>query len=303
LSRQGVDYRTFELQVEAELAWRKAVVRRVRSTIKVGDDAVDEAINAIETNKGKLEYFVAEIFIPFDPNKSLDETYQNSLRLYSQVQKGANFNAIARSFSQSASAAKGGNLGWIRIDQVDENLTKIIVNMAKKSITKPINGADGYDILQLLNKRISAGLPVANVKVSLQQVFLPLRQNPSPGEVSAQSKLAKQISSSVNSCAALEKKGVEISSKQSGRLEVADLSRLPANIRNVVQNIPLSKASEPIRTGAGFLILMVCNRTGGDLDDDIRKRIRNMLMEKRAVLTARRMLRNIRRSAFVDIRR
>jgi peptidyl-prolyl cis-trans isomerase SurA len=303
LAKQRIDFRTFELQIEAEVAWRKAVVRQVRSTIKIGEDAIDETISGIEKNKGKPEYLVAEIFIPFDPTKSAEETLQSTIRLHSQVQKGANFAALARSFSQSASAANGGNLGWIRSDQVDENLSVIIINMSKGATTKPIKGADGYYILRMLNKRRSPGLPTTNVKISLQQVFLPLRQNPSPGEVNAQSNLAKEISSTIRTCSALAKKGAELGSKQSGRLEVADISRLPANLRNVVQNIPLSKASDPIQTAAGFLVLMVCKRSGGGITKDIRNRIRNALLEKRATLVSRRMLRNIRRTAFVDIRR
>tara|TARA_B100000315_G_scaffold257793_2_gene307842 strand:- start:9510 stop:10871 length:1362 start_codon:yes stop_codon:yes gene_type:complete len=302
LAQENVDWRTFELQIEAELAWRGAVIRQVRSNSKIGDDAVDEAIATIEGNKGKPEYFVAEIFIPFDPTKSLEESHQTALRLRAQLQSGANFSALARSFSKSASAAKGGNLGWIRSDQVDQNLSKIIINMTKGNITNPVRGADGFYILRLLNKRIASGVSAGNVKVSLQQVFLPLRQNASQGEISAQEKLATQISKSSNSCSALEKKGVELGSKQSGRLDVQDTSRLPANIKNVVQNIPLSKASSPIRTAAGYLVLMVCKRSGGDITEQVRSRIRGMLLEKRAALVSRRMLRDIRRSAVLDIR-
>ena len=302
LTQENVDWRTFELQIEAELAWRGAVVKQVRSSTKISDDAVDEAIATIEANKGKSEYFVAEIFIPFDPKKSIEVSRQTALELRSQIQNGANFSALARSFSKSASAAKGGNLGWIRSNQVDQNLSKIIVNMPKGSTTSPVQGADGFYILRLLNKRIASGVAAANVKVSLQQVFLPLRKNASQGEISAQEKLAVKISVSSNSCSALEKMGAELGSKQSGRLDVQDTSRLPVNIRNVVQNIPLSKASSPIRTAAGYLVLMVCERSGGAITEQVRSRIRNMLMNRRAALVSRRMLRDIKRSAVLDIR-
>ena len=302
LTQENVDWRTFELQIEAELAWRGAVVRQIRSSIKIGDDAVDEAIATIEANKGKPEYFVAEIFIPFDPTKSIEVSRQTALGLRSQIKNGANFSALARSFSKSASAAKGGNLGWIRSDQIDQNLSKIIVNMPKGSTTSPVQGADGFYILRLLNKRIASGVAAANVKVSLQQVFLPLRKTASQGEISAQEKLAGKISVSSNSCSALEKMGAELGSKQSGRLDVQDTSKLPVNIRNVVHNIPLSKASSPIRTAAGYLVLMVCERSGGAITEQVRSRIRNMLMNRRAALVSRRMLRDIKRSAVLDIR-
>ena len=156
--------------------------------------------------------------------------------------------------------------------------------------------------MRLLNKRVASGVAAANVKVSLQQVFLPLRQNASQGEITAQQKLAAKISTTSNSCSSLEKMGTELGSKQSGRLEVQDTSRLPANIRNIVQNVALSKASSPIRTAAGFLVLMVCKRSGGGITEQVRTRIRNQLLERRAALISRRMLRDIRRAAVLDIR-
>ena len=114
--------------------------------------------------------------------------------------------------------------------------------------------------------------------------------------------MAAIISTSSNSCSALKKNGAELGSKQSGHLDVQDTSRLPVKIRNVVQNIPLSKASSPIRTATGYLVLMVCERSGGAITEQVRSRIKNMLMERRAALVSRRMLRDIRRSAVLDIR-
>ena len=50
-------------------------------------------------------------------------------RLYQQIKDGTPFGQVARSFSESASAARNGNLGWIREDQLDPNLAKIISNL------------------------------------------------------------------------------------------------------------------------------------------------------------------------------
>ncbi|MGY9000580.1 MAG: hypothetical protein ACKVIK_11725, partial [Rhodospirillales bacterium] len=120
--------------------------------------------------------------------------------------------------------------------------------------------------------------------------------------VNAKRNLAKQISSSINTCSGLAQKGVELGSKKSGRLEVADTSKLPKQIQSVVTNIPLSKASEPIQISTGFLVMMVCKRSGGGIIANVRNRMRNILLQKRASLMSRRMLRNVTRAAFLDIR-
>ena len=92
----GIDWRTFKQQIETQLSWRSVIQRRVNSNEKIGDGAIDEQIVLIETNKGKPEYLVGEIFLPFDSGKTVDNVRQIGDRLYSQIRKGASFPDIAR---------------------------------------------------------------------------------------------------------------------------------------------------------------------------------------------------------------
>ena len=302
LKQKGINFRAFERQVEAQAAWKKAVVKQVMSTSKINDENIDEAITEIESNTGKPEYNVAEIFFPFEPGKSKEEISQIAMRLYIQLQQGANFAAVARAFSQSSSSTKGGDLGWIRNNQIEKNLSNIMVGMKKNSTSKPFEGEDGYYILKLLDKRLSSGVPREKLRVTLQQLFLPLRENNSTNEANYIKEKAKYISVNSKTCSDLSKKGKELGSKQSGQVKVEDISQLPIRIRNIVKTLKLSKASKPIKMNSGFLIIMVCKRTGGGIVKNMRSQIKNMLLQRRAVLIDRRMLRDIRRTAFLDIR-
>ncbi|HIF58605.1 MAG TPA: hypothetical protein EYQ26_03810 [Rhodospirillales bacterium] len=302
MKKKGINFSSFQLQVEAQTAWSKAVVKQVLSANRISDEAVDEAIATIELNKGKPEYNVAEIFIPFEAGKSTEKARQIAMRLYSQIQQGANFSALARAFSQSASAGKGGNLGWIRNEQIEQNLSNIMTKMRKNSTSEPMKGESGYYVLNLIDKRKSLGVSTEKIKITLEQLFLPLRINSSENETKVITEQAEDISSSIKTCSALNQKGKELGSRQSGTLEVNDITQLPTNIRTIVQKNDLFKASKPIRTGSGILIIMVCKRSGGGTLKNIRAKIKSMLLQKRAVLTDRSMLRNIRRTAFLDIR-
>ena len=103
--------------------------------------------------------------------------------------------------------------------------------------------------------------------------------------------------------ALLAEKGKELPSKNSGRIEVDDVSKLPDPIKKIVVTIPLNTASEPIVVSSGVIVLMVCNRSGGKITKDTRDQVRRMLLMKRAELLERSMLRDIQRSAFLEIRR
>ena len=298
----GIDWRTFKQQIETQLSWRLVIQRRVYSNEKIGEDAIDEQIVLIETNKGKPEYLVGEIFLPFDSGKTVDNVRQIGDRLYSQIRKGASFPDIARSFSQSASAANDGNLGWIRADQLDDILADFISKMIPGSISPPMKGADGFYILSLQDKRTAKGLPPPDISVTFQQVFLPLRSNASPGEVSAQNNVAKTVSAAASNCQDMARLGKEKGAKQSGRLNNIKLSALPENFQNAIQKYGVGKASGPLRTPAGFIVVMLCSKSGDGSKNVVRQKIERSLLEQKASLVSRRLLRDLRRAAFVDIR-
>ena len=302
MKEKGINFRSFERQVEIQTAWQKAVVKNVLSTNKIGDDAVDSAITAIESNKGKPEYNVGEIFISFETSKSPLETGQIAMRLYSQLEQGANFSALARAFSQSVSAATGGNLGWVRHYQVEKNLSKTMILMKKNTISKPFKGEGGYYILRLFDKRLSSGVPSEKIKVTFQQLFIPLPENSKIKQMTDVVERAENISSNTKNCSDLNKKGKELGSTQSGELKIDDVLKLPSNIRSIVNKIELSKASKPIKTSTGILIIMVCKRSGGGTAKNMKAQIKNMLLQQLAILIDRRMLRDIRRTSFLDIR-
>ena len=302
LIEHGIDKTTFEKQIEAELLWSKIIRRLALATIKNSEVAIKDAIAVMRANKGKPEYLAAEIFIPFESNKSALETKQMVGRLHRQIVEGARFSALARTFSQSASAAKGGSMGWIRADQLEKNLAIVIARLKPGQMSAPIQVPDGYYILLLQNQRVAAGLPQPNVTVNLQQVFLPLTQKASKTELNTQLNLAKSIAKTTSGCQNLDNVGKEMGSPQSGKLDNIKLDRLPQNIRSAIQDLGIGEASNPVQIAAGILVVMVCKKTGQATEAQIRQQVSLRLSERRARLLARRLIRDLRNSTYVDKR-
>jgi peptidyl-prolyl cis-trans isomerase SurA len=299
LDQNRIDRGTLRLQIEAEISWRKMIMNQVRANVVISDEAVDDAIQRIEANKGQPEYLLNEIFIAMGTGKSADETRQITERLRQQITEGANFEELARSFSQSASAASGGNLGWVREDQFDPALIKAIQTLNAGELSQPIQGIDGFYILSLRGRRLSEGLPPPDMTLTLQQVFVPAQA----GDIAQRTAVAENISAQAKSCEDMDAAGKKLASPQSGRLSNIKLSRLPPQGRGEVAQLSDRQASKPIRLGDGVMVLMICERTGDRNNEDVRNRIRNMLAGERAELLSRRQMRDLYRSAFVDIRR
>ena len=70
--------------------------------------------------------------------------------------------------------------------------------------------------------------------------------------------------------------------------------------------LPINQASEPIKNDGSITILMVCERNIPVVDKPTpaywRKKIKARLINKRLDLVSEQYIRNIRRTAIVDIR-
>lgn len=302
LRQNNIDVFSYERQLESELAWNQIIRREASKSGLVNPKSIDEQISLIRANKGKPEYLVAEIYIPFDAASTTSEVKDLAERIKSQIRQGARFANLARSFSQSASAARGGSLGWVREDQLDPALAGVVGNLNRGELSAPAKGADGFYLIQLQNKRIARGLPEGDAIVSLQQIFLPLRRDAKDSTVQSKLNVARSVSATAQNCQDMEILGKEIGPSGSGKISDVKLSSISPNLRELAQNLEIDQASAPIRTEGGFLVIMVCSRKSSMNEEAIRQRIAMSLSEQKAELVSRRLLRDLRQSAFVDIR-
>jgi peptidyl-prolyl cis-trans isomerase SurA len=156
LASQGVPRSTLESQIRSTIAWGKLVQRRLRPSIEIGQEEVDQVIQRIQANAGKPEYLAAEIFLAVDAPEREDDVRRLADRLYEQIGQGANFTAVARQFSQSAGAAAGGDLGWVQQGQLPEELDSTLRQLRPGQASRPIRSITGYHILMLRDERAVA---------------------------------------------------------------------------------------------------------------------------------------------------
>jgi peptidyl-prolyl cis-trans isomerase SurA len=302
LKNLGVEKLALINQVEPEIAWAKVVGRRIRPQIQIGAEEIDETISRLNDAKGKPEHLLAEIFLRVDDAKNEGGVRQLANRILQQIKKGASFQALARNFSQNAAAPSGGDLGWIRQGELDAELDATVSKMKPSTVAGPIRTISGYHILLLRERRIAKGLEGPDVSLVLQQLFFPMTKEATAEDFTRQIEQAAVISGKASSCDDMETIGRELGTQQSGSLGTVKLSALPDSLRSAVEDLAIGQPSKPVQTGTGVIVLMVCERSGDAGPETVRKRIENMLFQQRRDAAARRYLRDLRRSAFIDVR-
>ncbi len=296
LKNRGILIEALRQQVHAQLLWGALVSRRLRPSVTVSDDEVEEVVDRITASRGSTQRLVSEIFLSVDTVLREEEVRHNATRLFEQVRAGANFAALAREFSESATTARGGDIGWVQEGQLPEELDRALATMKPGSLSMPVRTLSGYHILFLRDQR---KLSLGTVTLNLKQILMALPDNASAEQRQQAAAQAAEMRPRINGCAGLDELADELGSPGSGDLGTLKLGDLPATIRDAVKGLPIGKPSAPIEVPGGISVLVVCERVDSGVD---RTRIRDRLVGERLDILSRRYLRDLRRSANVDIR-
>jgi len=302
MRRVGIDVETFLDQERAGIAWRKLVRRRLRPQVNISDEEIEEVLNRLKASQGQDEFLLAEIFVSFDAPDEEIAAKRTADRLVGQARKGARFNALARQFSHSATAAVGGDLGWIRSAELDPKTLAIVSSLAKGQATDPMRTVTGFRIYLLREKRKIAAKGPGETVVVLKQIFFPLLSNATSDETRNQIDLAKTVGGAVDGCKDMDSVAKEVRSPRPANLGKFAYSELSNDIRVAIDGLPLGKASKPVTAAGGIRLLMVCERTEPKFELPSRPAVMDRLINRRLELMARRYLRDLRRAAIVDVR-
>jgi len=287
-------------QIKATLAWNKLVLRRLGPTVSISDDDVDEAVRRITDSRGKTERRVSEIFLAVDNPADDEQVKHGAERLVEQIRGGADFSSVALQFSDSATAAVGGDIGWVMPGQLSSQLDEALAPLHPGEIAGPIQTIGGYYVLLLRDERTSAASADADI-LHLNQVVLPLAKDATPEQRAQVEAAAKHIQQEAKGCAQFQSLGKASGAVGEGDLGSVSVSDLSSELRQLVADLPVGQASAPQRLDNGIALAMVCSREQG-ADPTERQNVLRSLQREKLDLLARRYLRDLRRAAFVDIR-
>ena len=129
LQRQGIAPQSALEQIRTNIAWQKLLSRTVVPTIEVGEDKIDAVVKRIDDNRGVTEFRIGEILLPVDNQADAGDIRKLAERLVQQIREGADFRAVAQQFSKSATAAIGGDVGWILPGELNPVLDTVITQL------------------------------------------------------------------------------------------------------------------------------------------------------------------------------
>ncbi len=301
LRGNGLDPTAVDEQIRANLMWEKLLNRRIVPTIEVGEEEIDAALERLKARQGQMENLVSEIFLAIDRLEDEASVRELAERLKTQIELGADFAAVAGQFGQSASAAVGGDIGWVQQGLLGAEMEAALTGLQPGAVSAPIRTLDGIQILQLRARRRIEAPGTEDAEVSLRQFVLQLRETSPRGEVESQIQLAKQIAASAATCDEFSELAAEAGTPQPDRTPRVRVGDLSDAVRIAIAGLGANEVTEPVIMPTGVLVLMVCQRHDAAMAP-VREQIVDQIGRERLDMLARRYLRDLRREAHIDIR-
>lgn len=302
LKSRGSSVRSIRRQIHGEIAWSRLQRAKIESQVSVGDDEVKAIIDRMTASKGTEEYRVGEIFLAATPANQA-QVAANAQKIAAALKQGASFAGYARQFSEASTAAVGGDLGWVRPEQLPDQLAGVLRQMGAGQLSEPIQVPGGFSILAVQDTRKILTADPRNAVLSLKQVSIGFPRGTTSQQ--AQATLARfgQAAQSVGGCGGAEK----IASDFNGDVVQSDQVRLrdlPPALQQMMMPMQVGQATRPFGSlEEGVRVLVICGRdedTGGDAPSA--DQVMAQLTEERVNMRSRRFLRDLRRDAVIDFR-
>ncbi|HWA90188.1 MAG TPA: peptidylprolyl isomerase [Rhizomicrobium sp.] len=328
LGRSSVAMETLRAQIAVQIAWQKAIEDEYGDRINITQQDVDDELARAKEGADKPHYLVAEIFLAVESPDQDEKVHKSADDLVAQMKSGAPFPTIARQFSQSPSAAEGGDLGWVHDGQLAPELNDELRKTTPGQITPPIRSAGGYYILFLRQRQEGEGTKVAAPAppppqpeapeppkhpgyLPLARFLLPVPAKAPKDYVDKAVSIATQIRQQNPTCAMLQKVAGDIKGSVYMSLGEMKLTDLGEAIQAELAKVPSGEATPPFRSAAGIEIIARCDKQAprqavveaiAPYKTPTRDEVERRLFQKQISMLARRYIRDLRREANVETR-
>jgi peptidyl-prolyl cis-trans isomerase SurA len=292
IRQAGVSVQSLRDKTKAEIAWTALIRGRYARTVRVSDLRIDETLERIKDSLSEPKYSLAEIFLYAPDQGSRANAKTTAERLIGEINKGADFRAVAQQFSAAPSASQGGDVGWLSLgDMRPEIASAVTGSPAPPAILPPIESDGGIYLIAVLGKQDPKEAAAA---------ILNLRQVVARGDGAAEK--LQQVKAKAKTCA-------DVPAAIEGMQDVTSpdvmngvsMTQITANYRPALEGVEAGGSTEALDlpNNVGKMVFYVCDRqTSTGLPS--RDQIRNQLFSADLGMIEERYLRDLKRKASIQ---
>jgi|TARA_Y100000389_G_scaffold148734_1_gene147915 peptidyl-prolyl cis-trans isomerase SurA len=142
----NIDPNLIKKKITTEILWNEFIFDKYNQSVKINRQAI---INDIKRKDKQKEFLLSEILFDVNENEKIDEKFK---LIKNKIEK-TSFSETALTYSSSATADKGGELGWIKETSLSKKINNLIQNIDIGNYSEPIVIPGGFLILKIEDVR------------------------------------------------------------------------------------------------------------------------------------------------------
>ena len=148
----NLDFQLYEDEISTEFKWQTLIYKIYSNKIEIDENSINIEINNFINNNLDVEEFeISEIEVSLNNNKE----YENKILEIETKIKEDGFEKTALKYNDKYSASQKGSLGWINSKSLSDEIYKLLSQMNKGDVSKPVKRQNSIIFLKLNNKRVS----------------------------------------------------------------------------------------------------------------------------------------------------
>ena len=149
LNDKNLDEKLIKEKFAIELLWNDYIYRKFYKKVVIDKEKIKKEILQNPRKKDQREFLLSEINFNATNKADLNSKYK---RIISDIEK-LGFKKTALKYSNSESASNGGLIGWVKEDNLNLTIKKIISELKIGQISKPIRTSSGFIILKIEDEK------------------------------------------------------------------------------------------------------------------------------------------------------
>jgi len=304
IERDGEDFAEFRRNIGEELLTERLQQRIVNGMDPITDTEVDILLASEDLSGG--EYNISHIMLALPEGATPQQIKEGQFKVddvYQRLQDDLDFASAAISYSDSEEALEGGNVGWRDLNSVPAFFADAIRELGPGEVTKPIRSPRGFHILKVNDYREQRQVVIEEYHA--RHIMIESNELISPRV--AMEKIS-EIKEKLNNNEDFAELAKENSDDPTSANLGGDMGWFPPEAYGdrVYQTLIAMKegeTSEPFQTGGGWHIMELLGKREMDRTEEaIRAEARDKIRQRKAEQEVRKVLRQFRDEAFVEIR-
>lgn len=295
----GSSERTVRRQIMGEVSWQ--MLQRRLPQVSVGAAEVQAMLDRMLAARGTAEYRVAEIYISAVPENA-QQVRGRLAQIIEQIRAGGAFQAYARQYSEASTSAVGGDLGWVRVEQLPPELAAVVQQLPVGALSDPIQVSGGFSVVALTDSRQVLTANPRDAQMSLLQMSIELPAGTSEAVARARAQEMATATQAMGGCGRAAETATAIRANLVSNDNV-QIRELPPQLQQMLLAMSIGQATQPFGSAERISVLVLCGRDDPQAAQaPTVNSITEALGDERMTRQAQRFLRDLRRDAVVEYR-